>query len=229
MALFGPAIRENDHPTCAVFQRPIATSTGSLLATFTEVATRGGQVEGRVKKIQDSPTIAAVANQRNTRSLSMDNRPTRSFEQTELRDVYVSSLRRDPMMIFVNYFAVFQLVDVQESPQESGDLLMYGVTKSGNSILATITGYKPYRYAYPKSISGDEQDVEVALKAHLHDLELGDRGIDIGVVVDGPNNQCTDKLLKLSFSGPSTLLDNKNKSWDIQRMHLYSYPKITVA
>lgn len=33
------------------------------------------------------------------------------------------------MMISVNYFAVFQLVDVQESPQESGDLLMYGVTK----------------------------------------------------------------------------------------------------
>ncbi|KAK0436729.1 hypothetical protein EV421DRAFT_1739419 [Armillaria borealis] len=174
MALFGPTMRENDHPIFrfqAVFQCPIATSTGSLLATFTRVATRGGQVEGRVKKLQDNLPIAAIANQRNTWGLSMDNRPTWSLEQTKLRDVYTSSLHRDPMMIFMNYFTVFQLVDVQESPQESGDLLMYGVTKSGNSILATITGYKPYLYVYPKSISGDVQDVEVALKAHLHLLE----------------------------------------------------------
>ncbi|PBK69548.1 ribonuclease H-like protein [Armillaria solidipes] len=180
-----------------VFQRPIATSTGSLLATFTGVATRGGQVEVRVKKIQDSPNITSIANQRNTRSLSTDNRPTRSFEQTELRDVQQRSTCSRPNSLRDNI--VFQLVDVQESPQESGDLFMYGVTKSGNSVLATITGYKPYLYAYPKSISGDEQDVEVALKAHLHDLGLGDRGIDIGVVVDGPNNQ--SKISSLIFNG----------------------------
>lgn len=68
-------------------QRPIATSTGSLLATFTGIATGGGQVERRAKKIQDILTIAANANQRNTRSILTNNRPTRSLEQTKLRDV----------------------------------------------------------------------------------------------------------------------------------------------
>ncbi|KAK0237105.1 ribonuclease H-like domain-containing protein [Armillaria nabsnona] len=188
-------------------QRPIATSTGSLLATFTGIATRGGQVERRAKKIQDILSIAANVNQRNTRSLSTDNRPTRSLEQTKLRDVQQRPTGSRPNSLRDNI--VFQLVDVQESPQESGDLLMYGVTKSGNSILATITGYKPYLYTYPKSISGDEQDVEVALKTHLHELGLDDRGININVVNDGSNNQCTGKLSKLSFSGSNTLLDSK--------------------
>ncbi|KAK0189527.1 ribonuclease H-like domain-containing protein [Armillaria mellea] len=191
----------------AVFQRPMATSTGSLPATFTEVATRSGQVEERVKKIKDNLTITAINNQRNTRSLSMDNGPTRSLEQTKLQDVQQRSMCSRPNSLRDNI--VFQLVDVQESPQESGDLLMYGVTKSGNSVLATVTRCKPYLYAYPKSISGDKQGMEVALKAHLHELGLDDRGVDISIVIDGPSKQCTDKLLKLSFLDANTLLDSK--------------------
>ncbi|KAK0216196.1 ribonuclease H-like domain-containing protein [Armillaria fumosa] len=190
-----------------VFQRPIATSTGSLPATFTGVATRGSQVEGRVKEIKDNLTISTITNQRKARSLSTDNRLTRSLEQTKLRDIQQRSTCSRPNSLRDNI--VFQLVDVQESLRESDDLLMYGVTKSGNSVLATITGYKPYLYTYSKSISGDMQDVEVALKAHLHELGIDDRGVDISVVIDGPNNQCTDKLLKVSFSGPNTLLGSK--------------------
>ncbi len=64
----------------------------------------------------------------------------------------------------------------------------------------------------------------------FQELGLDDRGIDnISVVNDGPNNQCTGKLLKLSFSGSNSLLDSKNKFFDIQRMHLYSYPSFTAA
>ena len=103
-------------------------------------------MEERVKKIKDNLTIASITNQRNTRSLSMDNGPTRSLEQTKLQDVQQRSMcsrpnsLRDnigiyrflgsgPVMTFVKSFPVFQLVDIQESPEESGDLLMYGVTK----------------------------------------------------------------------------------------------------
>ncbi len=57
----------------------------------------------------------------------------------------------------------------------------------------------------------------------FQELGLDDKGIDIGVVIDGPNNQCTDKLLKLSFSGPNTLLDSKDKFFDNQWVHPYSY------
>ncbi|KAK0476187.1 hypothetical protein IW261DRAFT_442738 [Armillaria novae-zelandiae] len=125
-------------PFRTVFQRPIATSTSRLTATFTGVATCGSQVEGRVKEIKDNLTIAAIANQRKTRSLSTDNKSIQSLEQRELRDVRQRCTCSLPDSLRDNI--VFQLVDVQELSRESGDLLMYGVTKSGNSVLVTITG-----------------------------------------------------------------------------------------
>ncbi|KAG7443332.1 ribonuclease H-like protein [Guyanagaster necrorhizus] len=190
----------------AIFQRPIATCAGRLLSTFSGGATRS-EVEGQVNVFRGNLTTAANFNQRDTqRSLLTDNGPTRSLEQKKLRDVQQRTTCSRPDSLRDNI--VFQLVDVQESSHECGDLLVYGVMTSGNSVLATITGFKPYIYAYPNSISGDYWDVE-ALKAHLRELGLSGSDIDISVVLDEQNMQGTDRLLKLTFSGTNALLGSK--------------------
>ncbi|KAK0476188.1 ribonuclease H-like domain-containing protein [Armillaria novae-zelandiae] len=43
----------------------------------------------------------------------------------------------------------------------------------------------------------------------FQELRIDDRGVDIRIVIDRLSNQCTDNALKLSFSGPNTLLDSK--------------------
>ncbi|KAK0457158.1 ribonuclease H-like domain-containing protein [Desarmillaria tabescens] len=190
----------------AIFRRPIAIFTGNLLSTIPGGATRS-EIEGLMINFRDRLSIAANVNQRTTwRGLSTDTSTTQSLEQTNLQDLQqrptcsLSDSLRDNI--------VFQLVDIQESPYECGHLLMYGVTKSGNSVLATITGFTPYLHAYPKTILDDERNVE-ALKNHLLELGLGNGGIEIGIVPNGPDIQGADRPLKLTFSGPNTLLRSK--------------------
>ncbi|KAG7443209.1 ribonuclease H-like protein [Guyanagaster necrorhizus] len=135
----------------AIFQRPIATS--SLLSTIPRGATHT-RMEGLVDTLQDKLTIAANVEQRT------DNSTTRFLALRDIQHQRPKYSQLDPLQDNI----VFQLVDIESSQwsHESRDVLMYGVTESGNTVLATVTGSRPYFYPYPKKLQLRDNTVATA-------------------------------------------------------------------
>ncbi|KAK7031378.1 DNA polymerase [Favolaschia claudopus] len=93
---------------------------------------------------------------------------------------------------------VFQQIDVEENDNYGEiSLRMFGVTKEGNSVLANVTGFKPYFYvAQPRGFT--EADLE-PFRQHLNGL------------VQGPGDK--DAVTSVSLVSKRTLWQYRGDDW----------------
>nr|GAT42941.1 predicted protein [Mycena chlorophos] len=103
---------------------------------------------------------------------------------------------------------VFQQIDIEETDVYSNvELQLFGVTQNGNSVLAFVTGFKPYFYvAQPRGFRADDLD---PFKQHLNGLLPSEFVLNVETVMRrslwGYRGDDYVPFLKLTVANPKAL------------------------